>query len=168
MLQIWCIAIYSRWLGAPENIRHPKLQYAATQHVLFTTTVRIDWIHVSKHRQPLLRIRRKVWLHCLTRLRNCHQHSHVSSTHARAHALWCALQHDSLTYHNITYLARDESHFCVMTLTFDVMTFNFCSASAVTWPNHAHVTIPVKLFLLHNPYNRYHKSKSIFSHFYNL
>jgi len=74
------------------------------------------------------------WLHCLTRLTNCHQHSHVSSTHARAHALWCAVRRDSLTHHNITYLACDGPRFRVIILTFDLMTFNSGNESAVTWP----------------------------------
>jgi len=55
MRQLRCIATYSRRLGAPQNIRHPKSQYAATQHVLFTTTDRIDSIHFSMHQQPLPR-----------------------------------------------------------------------------------------------------------------
>jgi len=29
-------------LGRPRNFRHPKSQYAATRHGLFTTTVRVD------------------------------------------------------------------------------------------------------------------------------
>jgi len=103
--------------------------------------------------------RRQGWLHCLTRLSNCPQHSHVSSTHARAHALWCAVKRDSLTHHNITYWARDGSRFCVMTLTLDLLTFNVWSASAVTWPNHAHshIASPLKLSLRHNRHNRYPK-----------
>jgi len=93
---------------------------------------------------------RQHWLHFLTRLTNCHQHNHVSSTHARAHALWCAVEGDSPRHHNITYLARDGSRFCVMTATFDFITCNVCSASAVTWPNHAHVASFLKLSLRHN------------------
>jgi len=53
-----------------------------------------------------------------------------------AHALWCAVKHDSQLHHNIICLTRDGSRFYVMTLTFDIMTFNVCTASAVTWPNH--------------------------------
>jgi len=45
---------------------------------------------------------------------------------------------DSLSHNNITYLTRDVSHFCVMTLTFDIMTFNVGSESAVTRPNDVH------------------------------
>jgi len=158
MRQLRYIATYSRRFGTPQNIRHPKSQYAATRHVLFTTTVRIDWIHVSKHQQPLPRFQTtRDWLHCLPRLTNCHQHSHVSSTHARADALWCAVKRDSLTHHNIIYLARDGCRFCVTTLTFVHMTFNVCNASAVTWPNHAHVASPQKLYLCHNHHNRYPK-----------
>jgi len=33
---------YSRRLEAPQNMRHPKSQYAATRQDLFTTTVRVD------------------------------------------------------------------------------------------------------------------------------
>jgi len=80
--------------------------------------------------------RRRDWLHCLTRLTSCQQHSRVSSTHARAHALWCAVMLDSLTHHNITYLTRDGSRLYVMTLTFDLITFNVGSESAVKWPKH--------------------------------
>jgi len=147
MRQLRCIATFNRRVGASYNIRHPKSQYAATRQS-YTTTVRIDWIHVSKHQQPLPRFQTPI-LTPLTRLTNCHQHSHVSSTHARAHALWCAVKRDSHTNNN-TYLARDGSRFRVMTLTFDLMTFNVCSASAVTWSNHAHVVSPLKLSLCHN------------------
>jgi len=42
MRQLRLVATYSRRLGAPQNIRHPKSQYAATRHVLFRTVVRID------------------------------------------------------------------------------------------------------------------------------
>jgi len=42
MRQLRCIATYSRRLGAPQYILHPESQYAATRHVLFTTTVHID------------------------------------------------------------------------------------------------------------------------------
>jgi len=49
MRQLRCIATYSRRLGVPQKIRRPKSQYAATRHVLFTATVRIDWIYVGKH-----------------------------------------------------------------------------------------------------------------------
>jgi len=59
--------------------------------------------------------------------------------------------------HNITYLTCDASRFYVMTLTFDLMTFNVCSASPVTWPNHAHVASPLKLSLGDNRHNRYRK-----------
>jgi len=34
------------------------------------------------------------------------------------------------------YLTCGASRFHVMTLTFDLVSFNVCSASAVTWPNH--------------------------------
>jgi len=54
MQQLKRIATYSRRLETPQYIRHPKSQYAAARHV-YTTIVRIDWIHVSKHQQPLPR-----------------------------------------------------------------------------------------------------------------
>jgi len=74
--------------------------------------------------------RRRNQLHCLKSLTKWHKH------YTRAHALWCAGKCDSLLRTNITHLTCGESHFHVMTLTFDLMTFNVCSASAVTWPNH--------------------------------
>jgi len=37
------------------------------------------------------------------------------------------------------------------------MTFNVCSASAITSPNHAHVASELKLSLRHNRHNRYPK-----------
>jgi len=42
-----------------------------------------------------------------------------------------------LTHYNIAYLTRDGSRFFVMILTFNLMTFNVGSESAVTWPNRA-------------------------------
>jgi len=135
MRQLRCIATYSRRLGAPQNMWHPKSQYAATRHVLFTTTVRMTEFMSAKINNDCLDSRRQDWLHCLTRLTNCRQHNHVSSTHARAHALWCAMKRDWLTHHTVTYLTCDGFRFCVMTLTFDLITFNFGSESAVTWQN---------------------------------
>jgi len=73
-----------------------------------------------------LSCRRRNQLHCLKSLTNCHKH------YARAHALWCAVKRASLQRNNITHLTR----FHVMTLTFDLMTFNVCSALAGKWPNH--------------------------------
>jgi len=66
-------------------------------------------------------------LQYLKSLTKCHKH------YAQAHALWCAVKHDSLIHQNITYLTCGVSHFRVMTLTFNLMTFNICSASTVTW-----------------------------------
>jgi len=134
MRHIRRIATYSCRLEAPQNIRHPKSKYAATRHVLFTRTVCIDWIHVSKHQQPLPRFQTARLTPLSDEANKLHQHSHVSSTHASVNALWCAVKRDSLRHHNITYLARDGSRFCVMTLTFNLITCNVCSASAVTWP----------------------------------
>jgi len=74
--------------------------------------------------------RRRNQLHCLKSLSMCHKH------YACAHALWCAVKRDSLRRRDITYLTCCGSHFHVMTLTFHLMTFNVCSASAFTWPNH--------------------------------
>jgi len=58
------------------------------------------------------------------------------------------MRHDSLLRHDITYLTCDGYGFYIMTLIFDLMTFNVCSASAVTSPNHAHVANPLKLYLV--------------------
>jgi len=44
----------------------------------------------------------------------------------------CAVKRDDLIRHNITYLTCDGSRFYLMTLTFDLMTFNVCGALAVT------------------------------------
>jgi len=66
--------------------------------------------------------RRRNQLPCLKSLTKCHKH------YARAHALWCAVKRDSLIRYDITYLTCGGSRF-------HVMTFNVCSASAVTWPN---------------------------------
>jgi len=152
MRQLRCIATYSRRLGTPQNIRYPNR--STRQHD--TSYLRQSFVlteftsaNINNH---CLDCRRRDWLHCLARLTYCHQHSRVSSTHARAHAPWCAVERDSLTHHNITYLARDGSRFCVMTLTFDLITCNVCSASAVTWPNHAHVGRSLKLSLRHDRY----------------
>jgi len=128
-----CIESYSRRLGAPQNICHPKLQYADTSY--WWQKFILTEFTSSSINNHCLDSKRQDWLHCLTWLTNC-QHSHVSSTHAHANALRCALKPDSLTCHNITYFTRDRSHFCVMTLTFYLMTFNVGSKSAVTWPNH--------------------------------
>jgi len=66
--------------------------------------------------------RRRDWLHCLTRLTKCHQHSHVSSIHS-----------------HITYLTRDGSQFfCHDHNDLDHWPHDFqrFSARAVTWPNN--------------------------------
>jgi len=69
-------------------------------------------------------------LHCLKSLTKCHKH------YARAHALWCTVTHCYAIILPITYLTCGGSHFHVMTLTFDLMTFNVCCASTITLPNH--------------------------------
>jgi len=67
-----------------------------------------------------------------------HRKSQYAATrlHTRAHTLWCAVKRDSLIHHSIICLTRDGFRFYVMTLTFNLMTFNVCSEWAVTWPNH--------------------------------
>jgi len=149
MRQLRCIATYSRRLGAPKT--SAILNRSTLQHD--TITVVLTEFTSASINHNWLNSRQQDWLHCLTRLTDRHQHSHVLSTHARAHALWCAVKRDSHTIILLTYLTR----FCVMTLTFDLITFNVCSASAFTWPNHAHVASPIKLSLRHNWHNRYTK-----------
>jgi len=66
MRQLRCIATNSCRLGVPQNICHPKLQYTATRHVLFTSA------SINNH---CLDSRWQDWPHCLTRLTkltNCH------------------------------------------------------------------------------------------------
>jgi len=107
--QFRCIATYSRRLVAPQtsailnrSTRQHDTSYSRQPFVLteFTSaSISNRWLDS----------RWQDWLHCLTWLTNCHQHSHVSSTHARAHALWCAVKRDLVTHHDITYLPRDRS-----------------------------------------------------------
>jgi len=100
MRQLKCIATYCRLLGAPQNIRHPKSQYATTRHVNSRQSFVLTEFVSASINNYCLDSRR---LHCLTRLTSCHQHSHVSSTHARAHALSCAVKRDLVTRHSINY-----------------------------------------------------------------
>jgi len=48
MQQLRCIATYSRRLGAPQNIHHPKSQYVAKRQPFALTEFK-----VRKHQQPL-------------------------------------------------------------------------------------------------------------------
>jgi len=50
--------------------------------------------------------------------------SHVSSTHVRAHALWCAVKYDLVTCHNITYV-----------LTCDWIVFMSWPWPLTSWPS---------------------------------
>jgi len=122
MRQLGCIATYSRRLGAPQNIRHPKCSTRQHDTSYSRQPFVLTEFPLASINNHCLDCRRQDWLH-MTRLTNCHQHSHVSSTHARAHALWCAVKRDSLTHHNITYLTRDGSCFCIMTLTFKLISW---------------------------------------------
>jgi len=75
-----------------------------------------------------LNCRRLNQLHCPKLFTKCHKH------YARF-----AMKRDSLLRNMITYLTCGVSRFHVLTLTFDLMTFSICSASAVMWPNHSPV-----------------------------
>jgi len=68
-------------------------------------------------------------LHSLKSHTKCHKH------YAGAHGLWRPVKRDSLICHNITYLTCDTSCFHLMSLAFDLTTFNACRALAVMWQN---------------------------------
>jgi len=73
--------------------------------------------------------RRRNQLHCLKALTKCHKHRMFSCAIMRSESLLTGRN-------NITYSTCSGSCFHVMTLTFDLMIFNICSALAVTWLNH--------------------------------
>jgi len=130
--QLRWIATYSRQLGAPPNTQHPKSQYAITaetRHLWRQSFVVTEFMSAGSNNY-CLDCRHRNQLRCLKSLTKCHKH------YIRAHVLWCEVKRDSLLRNNITYLTCDGSCFHVTTLTFDLMTFNICSASAVTWQNH--------------------------------
>jgi len=85
MRQLRCIATYSRRLGAAKNFA-----------VLNRSTRQHDTVMSVSINNYSLDYRRWHGLHRLKTLTNCHQHSHVSSAHARPHALWCAVKLDSI------------------------------------------------------------------------
>jgi len=130
MRQLRWIAIYSRQFLAPPNTRLPKSQYAstaATRHLFWRQSFVVTEFMSANVNNYCLDCRMQNQLHCMKSLTECHKY------YAHAHALCCALKHDSLLRYNITYLTCGRSHFYVMTFTFDLMTFSVCSASAVMW-----------------------------------
>jgi len=128
MRQLRCIATYNRRPKTSAILNRNTRQHDTSYSQQLFVLTEFTSASINNH---CLDTRRQDWLHCLTRLTNCYQHSHVSLTQASAHALWCAVKRNSLTHHNITYLTCDGSRFCVTTLTCDLMTFNFGSESAV-------------------------------------
>jgi len=83
---------YSSRLGRPKTfdiLNHSTQQHdTSNSRQLFVLTE----FMLANINNYCLGSRWRDWLHCLTRLTHCHQHSHVSSTHACAHTLWCTVK----------------------------------------------------------------------------
>jgi len=124
------IKMYCCQLWAPQNT-HSKSQYTSTAaewHLWWQSFLVTEFISTGINNY-CLNCRRWIQLHCLKLLTRCQTLGTCS----------CAVKHDSLIQHNIMDLTCDGSYFYVMTFTFDLITFNICSASTVTLLNHAHV-----------------------------